>query len=375
MRLYSLAAVLVLMLGVIGCSKSGRFLYAVGPGTNAVLGFQVSARGSITELSSGFGTDSIPVAFVVDPSGMFAYAANFSGGNISLFDRSGKGTLTASTDPNTGLALNPVNVGANPISMAMNLSGVNLYVLSQTCTLPSTAPVAGTAPCISGFGIDSTTGNLNPLNNSPYFTTLTAKSGSVPVSMAIAPNSKFVYFADPAKATVGGFLINGDGSLTAMTGSPFSVGTAPSFVIVDPQAKFLYVADPPTNQIFAFTIDPNSGAPTSISGSPFAAGTNPTGLAIDSTGDLLLAANKGSNNVSAYSLNGSTGGLTQISGSPFTTGEGPVYVTVDSTNNFVYVADSGSNDIAAFSLSNGTLNVIEGSPFNIATSPVWLTSH
>jgi 6-phosphogluconolactonase len=371
MRLYSLAAVLALMLGTIGCSKSGRFLYAVGPGTNSVLGFQVAERGSITPLSSGFGTDSIPVAVLVHPDGLFAWAANFSGGNISLFNRSGNGTLTAATDPTTGLVLNPVNVGANPIAMAMNPSGLVLYVLSQNCAL---TPGPGTAPCISGFGIDNTSGNLTPLHNSPFFITLAANSGSVPVSITVTPNSKFVYYADSGKGNVGGFLINADGSLTALAGSPFSVGTAPSFVAVDPQAKFLYVADPPSNQIFAFTIDPNSGAPSSISGSPFAAGTNPTGLAIDSTGDLLLAANKGSNNVSAYSLNGGTGALSQISGSPFTTGAAPVFVIVDSTNNFVYVADSGSNDISAFALTNGTLQVITGSPFNIATSPSFLTS-
>lgn len=372
MRLFSLAAVLALTLGSIGCTKSGRFLYAVGPGTNSVLGFQISERGSITALSSGFGTDSIPVAVLVHPSGSFAWAANFSGGNITLFDRSGKGTLTGATDPNTGMAFNPVNVGPKPISMAMNPSGLVLYVLSQSCPIPMST---GTAPCVSGFGIDNTSGNLTAVHNSPFFITLNPNSGSVPVSITVTANSRFVYIADPATSSVDGFAINADGSLTFMPGSPFAVGTSPSFVVADPQAKFLYVADPPGNRIFAFSIDPNTGTLTSISGSPFAAGTNPTGLAIDSTGDLLLAANQGSNNVSAYSLNPGTGALTQISGSPFTTGAGPVFVTVDSTNNFVFVADSGSNDIAAFALTNGTLQVVNGSPFNIATSPTWLTSH
>lgn len=364
MKVHSLAVVLALGLGIVGCgssSSTGRFLYAVGPGTNSVLGFQVSSSGALTALANGFSTDAEPEAVVVLPGGQFAYTANFSAGDVSVFARDGKGNLNTDKDPTTTNPIGPITAGTNPISMAINPGGQVLYVLNQGST---TAPAN-----ISAFAVDNTSGNLVGITGSPFATPAT------PTSITVTPNSKFVYVAHPALGQVSGFSIGATGALTSITGSPFTVGGAPTFLIVDPQAKFLYVADASGNQILAFTIDPNTGAPSPISGSPFAAGTKPVGLALDSTGVLLLAANQGSNSVSAYSINTSSGALSPVSGSPFTTGRSPVFVTVDASNSFVFVADSVSNDITAFSISGGTLKSVSGSPFNVADSPAWLTSH
>ncbi len=373
MKVYSLAGILALMLGTIGCGAgSGRFLYVVGPGTNSVLGFKQSPSGAITALTTAFSTDSSPVSVVVHPSGQFAYVANFNGQNITLFARdSSKGALTTSKDPTTGNVLGPFAVTGSPIAMAMNPNGQFLYVLIQTAT-----PVPGNPgqvqASIFAFTVDGTSGNLTAISGSPFHTP--AGAVSVPVSIAVSANSKFLYIADSAQGTVAGFVISSTGALSPVQNSPFALGTAPAFVAVDPQAKFLYVAALTANQILAFTLDANTGTPSPISGSPFAAGTRPVSLSIDSTGVLLVAANQGSNSVSAYSINTGTGALSQTTGSPFATGTTPVFVTIDSTNRFVYVADSGSNDITAFSLSNGTLKNVTGSPFNITSSPVWITS-
>lgn len=364
MKGHSLAAVLALALGIVGCGGSnstGRFLYAVGPGTNSVLGFQVSSSGALTPLANGFSTDAQPEAVVVLPGGQFAYTANFSAGDVSVFARDGKGNLSTDKDPTSTNPIGPITAGTNPISMAINPGGQILYVLNQG---------SGTAPAnISAFAVNNSTGNLVGITGSPFATPAT------PTSIVVTPNSKFVYVAHPALGQVSGFSIGPTGALTAITGSPFTVGGAPTFVLVDPQARFLYAADATGNQILAFTIDSNTGALSAISGSPFAAGTKPVGLAINSTGVLLLAANQGSNSVSAYSVNTSSGALSPVSGSPFTTGSSPVFVTVDASNSFVFVADSVSNDITAFSISGGTLKSVSGSPFNVADSPVWLTSH
>lgn len=364
MKVHSLAAVLALALGMVGCgsgNSTGRFLYAVGPGTNSVLGFQVSPKGALTALSNGFSTDAEPVAVVVLPGGQFAYTANFSAGDVSVFARDGKGNLNTAKDPTTSNPIGPITAGTHPISMAINPGGQVLYVLNQGS--------ATTSATISGFKVDNSSGNLVGINGSPFGTPAT------PTSITVTPNSKFVYVAHPALGQVSGFTIGAAGALTQMAGSPFTVGGAPIFVIADPLAKFLYVADAAGNQILAFTIDANTGALSAISGSPFAAGTKPVALALDSTGVLLLAANQGSNSVSAYSVNSGSGALSPASGSPFTTGSAPVFVTVDASNQFVFVADSGSNDITAFSISSGTLKAVSGSPFNVSESPAWLTSH
>lgn len=372
MRIRSLAVVLALLLGIIGCGgKTNHFLYVVGPGTNSVFGFQQSSAGALTELSSAFSTDSVPSSVAITPSGKFAYVANFGAANVSAFDRdTGKGIFNTAKDPTTGNTLGPFTVGTNPIAMAINANGQVLYVLNQKAT-PDPINPGKVRASISAFTVDGTSGNLTAVGGSPFSTPSSA--ASAPVSIALTPNSKFLYVADPVQGTVSGFVLASGGALSAMQGSPFTVGTQPSFVLVDPQARFLYVADPASNQIFAFTIDANTGVPSAMSGSPFAAGTKPVTLAMDSTGILLLAANQGSNNVSAYSVNSGSGALAQVSGSPFTAGTAPVFVVVDFTNSFVYVADSGSNDIAAFAISGGTLKSVPGSPFSLATSPSWLT--
>lgn len=370
MKANRMAAVLVLMLAAIGCGSSNRFLYAVGPRTNSVLGFQEASTGALSALASGFSTDSEPVSIIVHPSGSFAYVANFSAGNVTIFSRDNKGGLASATDPTTSQPLGPVTVGTSPIAMAMSTNGQFLYVLNQET--PSGHPD------ISVFSVDGISGNLTAVHGSPFpindqISTL-AVLISAPLSIAVTANSKFLYVADPVIGTLTGFVISSNGALSVMQNSPFFVGGAPAFLVGDPQGKFLYVADSDANEISAFLLDSNTGTPSPVNGSPFAAGTTPVSLAMDSTGVFLVAANRGSNNLSAYSINSTTGALSQVSDSPFATGAAPVSVTVDVSNTFVYVADSGSNDIAAFAIIGATLKNINGSPFSVAISPVWLAS-
>lgn len=370
MKVYGLAAVLVLMLGAIGCGSSNRFLYAVGPRTNSVLGFREASTGALSALASGFSTDSEPISIVVHPSGSFVYVANFSAGNVTIFSRDNKGGLASATDPTTSQPLGPVTVGMNPIAMAISPNGQFLYVLNQETSTGH--------PDISAFSVNNTSGSLTAIGAPvPINDQIPTAVGlvSTPLSIAVTANSKFLYVADPVVGTLAGFVVGSSGALSVMEGSPFFVGGAPAFLVGDPRGKFLYVANSATDQISAFALEPNAGTPSPVNGSPFAAGTTPVSLAIDSTGILLIAANKGSNNISAYSINRATGALSQVSGSPFATGTTPVFVAVDVSNIFVYVADSGSNDIAAFAVVGGTLKNINGSPFSITISPVWLTSH
>ena len=369
MKVYRWAAVLALMLVTIGCSQGNHFVYAVGAQTNSVLGFKEAPNGTLTVLSSGFPTDAEPVSVVVDPAAPFAFTANFTGDNVSsLVIDTTNGTMKEATDPTTGALLLPQATGNSPVALGITANGQFLYVLNQG----TTPAAAGVQASISIFLVDGINGGLSFPNFPPVLTP--AGPTSLPVSMAVAPNSSFLYVADLAQAAIDGFAIGPDGNLAPIAGSPFTAGPSPSFVAIDPQSKFLYVADKGTNQIFAFTINPGTGALAPVSGSPFAAGSTPVCLAIDSAGVLLVAANSGSNNISAYSLNSATGALSEIGGSPFTTGTTPVFVTVDATNSFVYVADSASDDIAAFAIANGTLKSVLGSPFIVATSPGWLVA-
>jgi DNA-binding beta-propeller fold protein YncE len=86
----------------------------------------------------------------------------------------------------------------------------------------------------------------------------------------------------------------------------------------------------------------------------------------------LFVANHGSDNVSVFAI-GSDGSLSVVQGSPFATGTGPIFLAVDVSGNHLYVADHGSNDIAEFAISSGgALSAISGSPIAVQTSPAWI---
>jgi 6-phosphogluconolactonase len=367
MRAGIVAALCVMMAGLAGCTTGGKqFAYVVGPGTNEVFQFQMSTNGQLAALNpNNFPGGAGPVSVVIHTSGLFAYVADFSGNSVTLLAANrGNGQLTTPVNTSPIPPPTPANVfntGTGPISLAQTPAGTFLYVANQ-----------GSGD-IDIFTIDPSTGNLGLANGSPFQITPGNTPASHPSSMAITSDGKLLFVSDPTLGTVSEFSIASNGSLTAVGGSPFSVGAGatPTFVTVDSSSRFLYVSDPAHNSVLGFTIQSNALTP--INGSPFAAGTQPLGMTAAPQGALLFVANHGSNNVSAYAIDANTGALAPVSGSPFATaGKGPNFVAATST--LVYVTDQTTNDISAFAIgTNGTLTPVSGSPFNVAVSPVGMT--
>jgi 6-phosphogluconolactonase len=367
MRAGVVAAVCVMMAGLTGCITGGKqFAYVVGPGSNEVFQYQMQSNGRLVALNPGnFPGGAGPVSVVIHTSGLFAYVADFSGNAVTLLAvNRGNGQLSVpvSTSPiPPPTPANVFNTGTGPISLAQTPAGTFLYVANQ-----------GSGD-IDIFTIDPSTGSLSNAQGSPFKITPNNTPASHPSSIAISPNGALLFVSDPTLGTVSVFSIASNGSLTAIAGSPFSMGAGatPTFLTVDASSRFLYVSDPAHNSVLGFSIQSNALTP--ISGSPFAAGTQPAGMTAGPQGAFLFVANHGSNNISAYVIDSKTGALAPVSGSPFATaGHGPNFVAATST--FVYATDQTTNDISAFNIgNNGTLTPVTGSPFNVATSPVWIT--
>lgn len=358
MRASILVAVVLALGGLTSCITGHKqFLYVTGPGTDEVFQFQIHDNGTFTALNpESVGVGSNPVSVVLEPAGNFAYIANFSGNDVTLFSvNRGNGVLSipiATSPIPPPIPANVFNTGLGPISMAVAPNGSFLFVLNQ-----------GSSD-ISGFAIDPTTGNLTGLAGSPF------PSGCSGSSLAITPKADTLFVTCPAAGTIQALGINNQGVLTAPTQVSGPSGT-PTFAAVDPTGRFLYIADPGANGVFGFSIGSN-GALTSISGSPFPSGAQPVALAATPQGSLLYVANHGSNNVAGFVIDSQTGALGAVSGSPFASGgQGPSFVAASAS--FLYVADQGTNDIAGFAIgSGGTLTPVPNSPFNIATSPLWI---
>ncbi len=364
MKARILLALLSMMGGLAGCTSTGKqFLYTTGPGTPEVFQFQIHSNGTLSALSPGnSAAGTTPVAVLIHPSGNFAYIANFAGNSVTLLSvNRGNGQLTVPTPPAVAPPLPPnvFNTGTGPIAIAITPNGSFLYALNQG------------SGNIAAFTLDPTNGNLvaiPPPGNpppSPFFGTLVS-----PTSMAVSTDGKFLFVASPSQHSIIPFAIDSTGLLTQ--GAAVPAGTSPVFVMAEPTGHFLYVADSVGNAVLGFSIG-SGGALTPVAGSPFAVSSQPVAIATTPGGALLYAANQGSNNVSAFVIDSKTGTLGAVGGSPFPTGgRGPS--SLAATGTFLYVTDQITNDVAAFAIgSNGALTPVSGSPFSVATQPVWVT--
>ncbi len=367
---------IVLLSGCLGSSKSSTapnlaFVYVVGEGSNII---QALAQKSTGELSSlpipAFGTSPRPVAMALHSSKNFIYVANLTSNTVSGFTvdhTAGILTPIGTALPPTPVCANS-SVCSNPVGLGVNSTGQFLFVLNQGAVPPATAAPA----TISVFSIDTARGLLTPIAGSPFsFASLVAPN---PQFLAVSPTAGLVYVSNGTSGTICGFSIGTNGTLSEVAGSPFSVGADITGITIDSKGQFLYAADQINNKIASFSIQ-GSGALTPVAGSPFATDLGPASLAVDSTGTFLFSANQGGASVSSFKI--ASGALTQVTGSPFplvASGSPlPSFVTVDRSNTFLYVANSGTRNISGFTIkSDGTLNLLSGSPFVQVVGPQWI---
>lgn len=188
-------------------SPNGQLLYTSNPNTNLIAGFSIGTTGTLTQLAATTSpSKGSPVFLTFDSSGSFLFAVN-AGGNlggpsVSTFSVSATGALTEVTG-------SPTTVGTAPVAAVFSQGF--LYVLNQT---------SGT---ISAFAFTPSTGQLSELKGSPFTV------GTRPVSLTTAALGKFLIATTTGSSgsgTIAVFSIAADGTLTPVTGSPFTPDTA-----------------------------------------------------------------------------------------------------------------------------------------------------
>ena len=264
-----------------------------------------------------------PLSVAVDPMGRFVYAGNYGYGT-SIVGSSGLGSVSAYTINTTTGALTPVSGSPFAAGYGLNWlvihpSGKYLYAVNQGSNN------------VSGFAIDQTSGGLTPVLGSPFPTPPSIFSTENPTGMAIDPAGRFLFVSSSNTPDLFAFTIDPNtGTLSAVAGSPFSLGCvsfmlqttipptgcSPGGIAVDPSGAFLYVTGGYANAVYGLSIDPNTGALALLPGSPVA--TTPYPDFITTNGGVVYVSNNASSpsSVSIFSLNSTTGGLAPISGSP-----------------------------------------------------------
>jgi DNA-binding beta-propeller fold protein YncE len=311
-------------------------IYAINP-TNGTL---MSTRPPLT--TGDFGADSV----AVDPSGKFAYVANWGEGNtagsVSMYAINGTtGTLTFTGTIVAPCAPPPSPGSCAPWSLAVHPSGKFAYVANEGGFTPTS---------VSMYAIDATTGVLTLIGTVPV-------DGRA-VAVAVDPSGKFAYVSDGGQnsdgskgALVSMYAINVTTGVLASLGT-IAAGMSPTSIAIHPTGKFIYVANQDSNDISMYTLDTTTGNLASIGTVAAVAGS----IVIHPSGKFAYVTS--SSGVSMYTIDTTTGALTFAG----TTGAGssPGSITIHPSGKFAYGTNSVSNDISMYSIDSaaGSLTLI-----------------
>ena len=210
---------------------------------------------------------------------------------------------------------------------------------------------------ISAYAIASD-GSLSALSGSPYAT------GVTPVSLAIESGDNYLCALDTTSSAISVYRISSStGSLSAVQTVYFSSVATVSGPLYAVRAaahkKYLYVALG-TDGIWVYKVGTN-GTLTYVTSGKAPSGGLSMDVTIEPNGNFAYVPD-GVSGVWAYSVDQS-GRLTVLSSSPFALGTHPVAAAVDPSGKYVCVVNQGANSLSAFTRnSDGTLSVLAGQP-------------
>jgi len=219
---------------------------------------------------------------------------------------------------------------------------------------------------IDGFSVSRTDGSLSALAGSP-FPMGTASGG--PASLTVFGN---ILYAASTDSSIVAFSIAPSGSLTILSGSPFAAGAMPLQILPFPSASvpntsFFFAADfaDASGSISGYSLS-QAGVLTPLPGSPVPtlSGSGPAGML--QAGKFLDVALEHADAIEVFSVS-STGGLSPIPGSPFPAGHGTSSLA---GGGFLYALNSSDHTISVFTMDPlaGSLAPVSGSPFSAGTA-------
>ncbi|MGC8549506.1 MAG: beta-propeller fold lactonase family protein [Acidobacteriaceae bacterium] len=246
---------------------------------------------------------------------------------------------------------------------------------------------------ITAFQVNSGTGVLTLLQNQQLDGITYFPVGCFPVDMHIA--GSVIYTMDAGSSTnndvetVFPYQVSGaNGQLTITTNGPIAVPGAVDINTIDGDSagNFVYLLDGATNEIYAYQPGSN-GSLTAISGSPFmneATVANPDALYVTggsaqkflylANGSAAASLNSPNGAISYFTIDPSTKTLTPDPPSVIGTGSGPVTILIDPTNQYLYTVDHISGTVTGrlFNPNTGTLTDLHvTSTYPTVDQPTW----
>ncbi|HTY24784.1 MAG TPA: beta-propeller fold lactonase family protein [Desulfomonilaceae bacterium] len=344
-------------------SPDGKTVYVSNFGSSNISVLALGNTGTLKSVAgSPFAVDADPRALQIDPSGHFAYVPILTACEIEVFSIAADGSLSVAN-----------RIRARQQAAAIAFSSGASAVMYTPKFLYATNLQSNN---LSGFLVDDASGTLSPIPGAPFAT------GGGPFGVATDPRGTFIYVSNGVNSntnqyekSISGFVVNSDGSLTAIQGSPFPAGAGGAGLTVDPSGRFLYATNYNDFTLSAYSIDPDSGILTALPGSPYPTGREPVTVTVDPAGRFLYVGNQ--NNtcdsppspscpISAFQINPVDGTLTSITG-PTEGGIEPSGLAIDPTGQFLYLSNQSLAAVSQYSIDaiDGTLKFVGYSPMPV----------
>lgn len=241
----------------LAATPDGRFLYAANTGGATITGYAINATTGALSALGDIPTSSGSAGIAIHPTGKFLYAAVDADG-IDVF------TIDTSNGSLTLVRNVPPLLNGRPQAVAVSSSGRFLYAADG---------VSG----VEFYTINQTTGDLTVGRSTAF------AAGTGPVAITTDSAGKFVYVANQDSNNVSGYAILSDGSLAALSGSPYAVGgsgsdPSPIAIKMDTSEKFVYTTNF-NGGVAIFALDTASAGRLVTPPATVNAGTNPAGIA------------------------------------------------------------------------------------------------
>jgi beta-lactam-binding protein with PASTA domain len=261
------------------------------------------AAGTAVNLSVSSGSPSVP-AVVPNVVGLTqsAAATAIEVAGVVLGNLTGASSSTVAAG--TVISESPAAATNVPPGSPVNL------ILSTGAPTPSFAYVGNSEGTVSAFARNTTNGALTPLSPATIVAIPSSPNPARLQGLAIDPSGRFLYVSgnyDDNGLTTGGifaFVINNNGSLSAVPDSPFAVTVGPAAISFDAAGNHIYVANNGDDNVSGFTIDPGTGALTPLQYSPYSTEVAAGTVSLVRVGDTLYAdtADNDNNSIVAFTI-------------------------------------------------------------------------